>query len=74
MQFEHMGEEELDQYAHHAAEYLWCTARSDPSALKIVQVRACTRVTSGCILGSVLFRMVPAPHPVALLVRARARV
>lgn len=39
MQFENMNEEELDQYAHHAAEYLWCTARTDPSAQKIVKVR-----------------------------------
>lgn len=38
VQFEHMEEEELDQYAHHAAEFLWCTARPDPAVPKIVQV------------------------------------
>lgn len=42
MQFEHMDEDELDQYAHHAAEYLWCTARPDPSVQKIVEVRGCS--------------------------------
>jgi hypothetical protein len=36
LQFAEMSEEQLDEHAAHAAEYLWCTCRQDVTSPKLV--------------------------------------